>query len=380
MNTSVLGKIKQELEQLPSVLSARVENKKKLLDTEKDAYEKQQSYLSGNTGKLRTKYIFIEEEDVFAAIHLSQNKNSPNFLKLKYTASRIVAHHINEYKASHDKLTEIFNRHGLEKKMKEITGFTHLTYCISDIDNFKQINDSHSHDHGDKVLKELAKSLRKECNKHKTAEKPIIYARLGGEEFVIAIFSNEEENFIPELIRANIGGSTEKTNFTSSLGFTSKAICEAATASDISQLYREADSALYKSKREGKNRSTKFNEIRKHLGKVLETDPEYKIIVIDAGKNAGVCPEDRFIVYPKKFSGRTQFIIDDGRSKKPIGTYPKIEIGRISPFQIQEEISFCRALKEEDFEKITPGSCLELIIDDFSDDFLNTANAIENLE
>lgn len=380
MNPSILEKIKQEIEQLNDVIAVRVEQKRKLLDHEKEDFDKQQNYLSGNTGTLRTKHIFIDEDEISTTITLKSNKNSPNFLKLKYAANRIITQHINEHSANHDKLTEIFNRQGLEARLKTITGFTHITYCISDIDNFKQINDSYSHDHGDKVLRELARSLRKECKKHNTEEREIAFARLGGEEFVVAIFSSKEEDLVPELIRANIGGTTDKTNYTSSLGFTSKTINERASTADLAKLYREADSALYKSKREGKNRSTKFSDIRKHLGKVLETDSEYKIIVIDAGKNSGITPDDRFIVYPQKFSGRTQFIIDDGRSKKPIGTYPKIEIGRITPFQIQDEISFCRSVKDEDFGKITPGSCLELIIDDFSQEFIDSPILSEDNE
>ena len=58
----------------------------------------------------------------------------------------------------------------------------------------------------------LAKKLKIECAKYSSEEKKIIYARLGGEEFAILIFHENEETKTPDLIRANINGSTEKVS------------------------------------------------------------------------------------------------------------------------------------------------------------------------
>lgn len=369
MQPSVFDKIKIDIESLDNISKTRVEAKRKHIDSERVAFEKQQNFLLQKIKRLQTKYIFIDEEEISVTIELRKSINSSRFTSLKDASNRIINQHFNEYNATHDKLTEIFNRHGLDIEIKNTSTYRTVTYCITDIDNFKQINDSHSHDHGDKVLRDLAKKLKIECAKYSSEEKKIIYARLGGEEFAILIFHENEDTKTPDLIRANINGSTEKVSYTSSLGFTSKEINGKIKKDDLAQLYKEADAALYKSKKEGKNQSTEFNQIRKTLGKVIEVDRNHKVIAIDIGKNSNITETDTFIVYPEKYSGRMQFIIDDGRSKKPIGNYPKIEIGKIRPFDIQDEISFCRFINEENCNLIEVGSRLELVEDELSQAF-----------
>lgn len=157
MQPSVFDKIKIDIESLDNISKTRVEAKRKHIDSERVAFEKQQNFLLQKIKRLQTKYIFIDEEEISVTIEPRKSINSSRFTSLKDASNRIINQHFNEYNATHDKLTEIFNRHGLDIEIKNTSTYRTVTYCITDIDNFKQINDSHSHDHGDKVLRDLGK-------------------------------------------------------------------------------------------------------------------------------------------------------------------------------------------------------------------------------
>lgn len=341
MLNEIFQDIKIEIESLPDVLSAEVDITSNHDDIEKKEFKRQQRFLNDEIKKIQTNYIFIDMDDVKATVKLKSNKNSSAFTKLKEAITRIIDRHTHKYNATHDKLTGIYNRFGLETALKDNSNFKSITYCISDIDNFKQINDTYSHEHGDEVLIQVAKRLSEKCKELTDENSKYIFARLGGEEFVIAILSEHPQLETPEKIRKSLSGSTSKTSFTSSLGFTYSELKNPLKIEQTTILYRQSDTALYKSKKEGKDRSTDFFHIKKYLGKILEIDRKNNIIAIDIGSNAGVKEQDIFTVYPEKYSGGVKFIVDDGRSKKPIGEYPKISAGHIYAQYVQEEISFC---------------------------------------
>ena len=171
---------------------------------------------------------------------------------------------------------------------------------------------------------------------------------------------------MPEEIRRATRGSVDGVEFRASLGF-SEGNNSSHNKSALQKLYKESDAALYKSKREGKDRTTQFSKIREKLGKIIEIDTKHKILTMDIGLNSGITKEDKFNVYPHKYSGSEKFIIDDGRSKKPIGTYPKIKIGTITPFEIQDEICFCY-LHSGNIKDIENGDHLKLC-DEFEEPF-----------
>lgn len=345
MLKKIHSEIIEEIEKLPEIESAAVGEHWDLNDIEQENLDKQNSFLDGGGGRYRATYIFIDIEEIKIKVKLSARKNSQAFTRLKDTITRIANQSIHKYNANHDKLTGIYNRLGLENELKSSKKFKYITYCISDIDNFKQVNDTFSHTHGDLVLKVVANQLKEKCKELENSTEKYIYSRLGGEEFVIAILGDEPNLEVPNQIRKALCGQTEKTNFTSSLGFTYAQI-DTKNISEVStNLYKEADVALYKSKKEGKDRTTNFFEIKKSLGKIIEADNSQRIYAIDIGKNAGVIIGDSFSVYPEKYSGGVKFIIDDGRSKKPIGEYPKISSGKITAKYVQDEISFCTPLE-----------------------------------
>lgn len=364
MHPKTQEKIEKDIRTLPETLEITIERqRRKPLVTGERA--RQRKFLAGLQSKISTSSVYIEKDDYLITIKLKNKVYSSKFIQLKSAFERIIAQHQNEFNATHDSLTEIYNRNGFETELKKQKSNT-ITYCIADIDNFKQINDSNSHEFGDSVLQDFSTKLKTACiaasEKHCAK---ILFSRYGGEEFVIAILSESLNTEIPEEIRRQTRGSIDGVEFRASLGFTHSTVYPTSKPA-LQKLYKEADAALYKSKREGKDRTTKFSAIRENLGKIIEADENYGVITIDIGSNTGVTLSDSFDVYPHKYSGMEKFIIDDGRSKKPIGTYPKIKIGNIVPFNVQEEISFCR-VREGTVSDIVTGSRLSLCADEYSE-------------
>lgn len=86
------------------------------------------------------------------------------------------------YNATHDNLTNLFNRSALLQEIRnilEIVPLENLALLFLDLDGFKYINDTLGHHMGDEVLKVVARKLQ-----HTTKQRDIV-ARIGGDEFVV---------------------------------------------------------------------------------------------------------------------------------------------------------------------------------------------------
>ena len=107
--------------------------------------------------------------------------------------------------AATDGLTKIANRRTFESTLeREVARATrsaeHLSLVMVDLDYFKALNDTHGHQAGDEVLRNVAAALSCECRDFDTA------ARYGGEEFVVILPGcNADEAFvIAERLRAAV--------------------------------------------------------------------------------------------------------------------------------------------------------------------------------
>ncbi len=155
-------------------------------------------------------------------------------------------------KAHTDPLTGLWNYGYFQYKLdEEITKAKTHNYKVSvimlDIDDFKKFNDTFGHQAGDEVLKKIAYILKENLRKIDIA------ARYGGEEFALILpYTNKEEaKIIGERVRKNIeGAKILNTTITISGGVSS--FNEDACTKD--ELVKKADFALYKAKREGKNK------------------------------------------------------------------------------------------------------------------------------
>jgi two-component system cell cycle response regulator len=157
-----------------------------------------------------------------------------------------------------DPLTGLYNRRYMESHLATLVEQAAsrgkpLTALVLDIDYFKSINDTHGHDAGDDVLREFATRVRKSIRGIDLA------CRLGGEEFVIIMPETDMAvaTVVAERLRRRIAsegfaihqgaGSIEVTI---SIGIATLDTADDSAAS----ILKRADQALYRAKRDGRNR------------------------------------------------------------------------------------------------------------------------------
>ena len=151
-----------------------------------------------------------------------------------------------------DPLTGLLNRHALTPAIERaiargVEEGVPMTLLVLDIDHFKRINDGHGHEAGDTVLRELGALLRCRLRAGDTA------FRLGGEEFLVLLHGapEREARRVADALREEIGASELLTGrtITASVGL---ATLGAGETRD--RWMRRADSALYRAKRDGRDR------------------------------------------------------------------------------------------------------------------------------
>jgi len=157
-----------------------------------------------------------------------------------------------------DALTGLNNRRYLDNHLnvlfnRSMARGKPLSVLITDIDRFKQVNDTHGHDAGDEVLKEFANRIRS------TVRGADLACRYGGEEFVIVMpdTSPEVAAAVAERLRASVESSGftlrstgEELKITASFGIASRL----SSVLTPDQLMKQADLALYEAKNTGRNR------------------------------------------------------------------------------------------------------------------------------
>ncbi|MFA6281529.1 MAG: GGDEF domain-containing protein [Candidatus Omnitrophota bacterium] len=160
----------------------------------------------------------------------------------------------------YDSLTECYNRRYFTMRLLEefsrAQKFSlNISFIMTDIDNFKKINDTYGHLVGDVVLKEIAKVIKENVREIDSV------ARLGGEEFAI-IFPETDKTaaiIVAERIRSRISQKIIKA-FDEVLGVTISAgvasFPQNTLYSDV--LMEIADKALYQAKQAGKNQVSWF--------------------------------------------------------------------------------------------------------------------------
>lgn len=128
-----------------------------------------------------------------------------------------------------------------------------MSLLILDIDHFKKFNDTYGHLVGDQVLRLLALTIKNSVKGQDVA------ARFGGEEFCIILPDTNLDNAVKlaEIIRSKIANK-QVTNRTTgeTLGQITVSIGVACyrAGEDLSQLIQRSDEAMYKAKRNGRNR------------------------------------------------------------------------------------------------------------------------------
>jgi diguanylate cyclase (GGDEF)-like protein len=126
---------------------------------------------------------------------------------------------------------------------------------ILDLDHFKRINDTYGHQAGDKALKVFADFLLS------FSQRNAISGRVGGEEFAIfvgGLTGSAADRLASEICRAasllKVEHGGQMINLTVSIGLTDTRM----TNPEFEKLYAEADMALYRAKKTGRNRARRF--------------------------------------------------------------------------------------------------------------------------
>ncbi len=193
---------------------------------------------------LRDKIATLEAENRKLKHFLEENRSRLEMIESKFQEKK--------KESEIDALTKLYNRRTFDKHctMLEKSGMPYSIIFI-DIDDFKKINDTYGHMVGDKILEEMGEILTQYVRKNTKSY------RYGGEEFVILLPNTDTKgarivaNRLKDVIvnRAVKIDQKQFIHFTASFGVAQKE--EKEEAKDV---LKRADDALYKAKKEGKNR------------------------------------------------------------------------------------------------------------------------------
>jgi two-component system cell cycle response regulator len=156
-----------------------------------------------------------------------------------------------------DALTGLYNRRYMETHICSLVEQAAsrgkpLTVLVLDIDYFKSVNDAHGHDAGDEVLREFVLRIQKSIRGIDLA------CRYGGEEFVVIMPETDlaVATVVAERLRRRIASEpfpiqqgARKIELTISVG-----IAGLGGTDDAASVIKRADQALYRAKRDGRNR------------------------------------------------------------------------------------------------------------------------------
>jgi diguanylate cyclase (GGDEF)-like protein len=218
---------------------------------------------SGDTGHVRLELRVHRADDrfVWCLLHLSTVRDEDG--RPLYTIAQFEditdqkAHEADlAYRAMHDVLTGLPNRHLLMDRLRQglaqlaRTGLS-LAVIYLDLDGFKKINDVQGHAAGDLLLREVAQRLVQAARPSDTV------ARLGGDEFVIvcnnvASYGDAEgvARRVIEMVAESVAIGEHAVHVTASVGIA----LTRAWNHDPTRLLHAADLAMYRAKQHGRGR------------------------------------------------------------------------------------------------------------------------------
>lgn len=161
-----------------------------------------------------------------------------------------------QHQASHDALTGLYNRVLFREKIEAaLHAGDPFSVFFVDLDQFKVVNDSLGHEAGDRLLRDVATRLRMTLGSIEGS----VVARLGGDEFSVLVPGTDPEHVGDMVLRSltapfDLGLRTVSAS--ASVGIVAHA--ERYSAPEV--LLRDADTAMYAAKRNGRNQVAIFTE------------------------------------------------------------------------------------------------------------------------
>ena len=175
-------------------------------------------------------------------------------------SARVAAEERVEKLAYYDSLTSLPNRNQLHEKLVSDIAYTrkHGTYgaiLFIDIDDFKRVNDTLGHSVGDELLLQLSIKMKSQLRSNETL------ARLGGDEFILSIpnisddagTSAQHAEHLADRILGAISTPIELNGQFFTIGASIGIATYPTVASDVEELLRHADTAMYQAKAAGRN-------------------------------------------------------------------------------------------------------------------------------
>ena len=212
-------------------------------------------YQSGTIGGVRWFESVLspqtdEHARVISVIMLSSDINDRKIIQQKL-----------EYVATHDALTDLYNRGEFFNKLDDEVNRTRryggqFAFVMFDIDHFKSVNDAYGHLAGDTILRVVAHIIKE------SSRSVDVVGRYGGEEFAVIApeTTPEDTRIVAERIRQAISDfeiivtPQKKIKVSVSAGIAGFP----EDADSVLELVNHADKALYKAKSEGRNRTHKY--------------------------------------------------------------------------------------------------------------------------
>jgi len=216
---------------------------------------------------LKTLELHDEIEESYKEIELRNKRLHEQSLELLTANQKLQKTNLQlEVLNCTDALTGLYNcRHFDETLEKEFSYSKRNNKIFSlimiDLDYFKTINDEYGHAAGDHVLHDIASLIIK------SVRRSDIICRVGGEEFTIICRDTDETNVHRQadklrtiIERHKVMYSGKEINITASMGVST---CEINLSKDCvaSDLYKQADIAMYQSKNSGRNKVTHYQDM-----------------------------------------------------------------------------------------------------------------------
>lgn len=193
--------------------------------------------------------IAIPSENLISSNHmlLMDLSLGLNVLNMVITTVFLIQHLRNSRYLRQDALTGLLNKSYLMKQIRKRLKRSNGTLLIADLDNFKKLNDSYGHDHGDLVIIQVAEVLQS-CFR-----KTDCIGRFGGDEFIIYVDSSLTDDILnkkaQEVIRqvSTLSQQYPLSHLAISIGG-----CRCKKGDKYIEAFKRADEALYKVKNDGK--------------------------------------------------------------------------------------------------------------------------------
>jgi diguanylate cyclase (GGDEF)-like protein/PAS domain S-box-containing protein len=174
-----------------------------------------------------------------------------------------------------DSLTQLPNRSQLMERLNTAVGrwqsdpTRHFALLYMDFDRFKLVNDTHGHEMGDALLRQIAERLLGALRRSETSGSrgttTALAARIGGDEFVVLLEGIDGlhtaraigERLLTALAEPYALGRSLRVHSSASIGIVSSEQC--SPEADAHSVLRDADTAMYEAKRAGRGRAVVFD-------------------------------------------------------------------------------------------------------------------------